>query len=253
MEKKNFKPYFIIIGLLLVSCVVLAVGVDVSLIDRPGIRMELPRKLGDWTGNELRFCHSENCLPNDQRWSGNLSEVKIPDVCPKCNGRLYTMSKEEFDVLPKDTTFIKSSYTNETGGRVFVSIVLSGAERGSIHRPQRCLPGQGHKNLAEHTMTVPLNDKEISLRVIESDVMGYDQKVAYNSYYAYWFAGLDRETSSHYMRMFWLAWDRVVRSQAHRWAYISVSGERVDGSKDYEKTVQDFVALLYPSLKIQER
>lgn len=254
MESKSFRPYFIIVALLMLACFALAVGVDVSLVDAPGIRMELPTQLGEWHGDELRYCHSASCMPHDRRWSGSVGSVVIPDICPECGAPLYTMSKEEYDVLPKDTRFVKSSYTNDAGGRVFVSIVLSGASRGSIHRPQRCLPGQGHKNLTEHNLTVPLKTEgsKMGMRVIESDVMGYDGKIAFHSYYAYWFAGLNRDTPSHYMRMFWLAWDRVFRSQAHKWAYIAVSGTREEGSDTYEQTVQEFVSLLYPALKLKK-
>jgi EpsI family protein len=193
-------------------------------------------------------------MPNSVRWSGSVDELKVPDICPKCGSDLHTMSKEEYDALPKDTRFVKSAYTNDAGERVFVSIVLSGAERGSIHRPQRCLPGQGHKNLVEHNLDVPLQTegRKMRMRVIESDVLGLDGEVAYRSYYSYWFAGRDRETSSHYMRMFWLAWDRVVRSQAHKWAYIAVSGSRGNGSREYEETVDQFVSMLYPALQLEE-
>lgn len=256
MESKSFRPYLIIISLLVLACLALALGVDVSLVDQPGIRMELPEDLGRWHGREMRYCHNTDCMPNDQRWSGFVDEPEIPGVCPECGAPLYTMSKEEYDVLPKDTRFVKAAYTNDAGGRVFVSIVLAGAERGSIHRPQRCLPGQGHKNLVEHNMEVPLpseGGRPLGLRVIESDVLGYDGKIAYNSYYAYWFAGRGRETPSHYMRMFWLAWDRVFHSQAHKWAYIAVSGKRdPEHPEEYEKTVREFVGLLYPALKLKE-
>ncbi|MFC1467137.1 exosortase-associated EpsI family protein [Verrucomicrobiota bacterium] len=254
MESKDFRPYLIVIGLLVLACFALAVGVDVSLVDTPGIRMALPQELGNWRGRELRYCHSTTCQPEDRRWSGHVDELEIADICPECGSALHTMSKEEYDVLPKDTQFVKSAYTNDAGGRVFVSIVLSGAERGSIHRPQRCLPGQGHKNLVEHDLDVPLETegRNMGVRVIESDLLGYNNEIAFHSYYAYWFAGLNRETSSHYMRMFWLAWDRVFHSQAHRWAYIAVSGHRDRDSKEYEATVKEFVSLLYPTLQPKE-
>ena len=94
-------------------------------------------------------------------------------------------------------------------------------------------------------------DKSIGMRIIESNIKNRAGEVAYYSYYAYWFAGKDRDTPSHYMRMFWLAWDRVFRSKAHKWAYIAVSGERDDGSLEYEDTVKEFVAMLYPALQIE--
>ena len=48
--------------------------------------------------------------------------------------------------------------------------------------------------------------------------------------------------------MFWLAWDRVVRSTANRWAYIAVSGGREEEGNDYEADIIDFVQDVYPYL-----
>lgn len=254
MQISHFKPYFILIGLMVLASLALAFTVDVTLFDQPGVYMELPARIGAWQGDELRFCHNENCRPeSDFPWSGKMSELEVPDICPECGGPLFKMSKAEYDQLPKDTEFVKSSYTNDTGRSVHVSIVLSGMARDSIHRPQRCLPGQGHRNLDEHDLIVPLQDgRELTVRIIESEVQ-YGTREAperHYSYYAYWFVGQTRETQSHYARMFWLAWDRVVNSVAHRWAYIAVSGKREPGSRDYEEEARDFIARLHDEIVI---
>ena len=68
------------------------------------------------------------------------------------------------------------------------------------------------------------------------------------AYYAYWFVGQDRETPYHMGRMFWLAWDRVMRSKANRWAYIAVYGAREAEGTDYETDIIDFVQKVYPYL-----
>jgi hypothetical protein len=48
--------------------------------------------------------------------------------------------------------------------------------------------------------------------------------------------------------MFWLAWDRVIRSTANRWAYISVAGQREKEGNAYEADIVDFVQNIYPYL-----
>ena len=76
--------------------------------------------------------------------------------------------------------------------------------------------------------------------------------VPYYSYYAYWFVGQDHETPSHYTRMFWLAWDRVMHSKANRWAYIAVSGQREPEGNEYETDLIDLVQKIYPQLLTDE-
>lgn len=239
---------------MVLASLALAFTVDVKLLDKPGVVMHLPETLDGWVGNELRFCHNEACYSKTvMQGQYFVRNLELPDICPDCGEKLYTMSWAEYDALPKDTEFVKSAYTNEVGGRVFTSIVLSGNERNSIHRPQRCLVGQGNTIVNEHTMEVSMEGRApLTVAVIEAErsfnTPGGPQN--YRSYYAYWFVGQDRETPSHYARMFWLGWDRVVRSVSHRWAYIAVSGQRAPEGREYEKQIADFVREVYPPLLV---
>ncbi|MDK2963650.1 MAG: hypothetical protein PWQ29_1044 [Verrucomicrobiota bacterium] len=248
MEIRSFKPYLILIGLMIVTALALAFTVDVKLSDQPGIRMELPPSLpGGWIGNPLRYSHNPD---NPKQYL--LSDLEVPDIDPETGEKLYTMSLPEYDALPHDTEFVKSIYTNAAADSVFVSIVLSGRERNSIHRPQRCLVGQGNTIVSTKYMNIPLAGRgPLKVAVLETvrNYRGQDgERKAYRGYYAYWFVGHRRETASHYTRMFWLAWDRVVHSVAHKWAYIAVAGERGDDPEVYRREITDFVQKLYPHL-----
>jgi hypothetical protein len=132
-----------------------------------------------------------------------------------------------------------------------VSIVLTGRDRESIHRPERCLTGQGHTILSRDVLEFPMQGRD-PLKVMvftnERKIETAHGAYGYLSYYAYWFVGQGRETPDHYMRMFWLAWDRVVHSVAHRWAYISVSGRRAKDSNEYLRQLGDFLPLLHTAL-----
>lgn len=250
MEIRLLTPHLILIGLLVVTALALAFTVDVTLSDTPGVCMELPQQVDDWTGDELRYSHDRD-NPKQYR----ASELDLPDIDPETGDKLYTMSYAEYEALPHDTEFVKSIYTNDVDGNVFVSIVLSGRERDSIHRPQRCLVGQGNTIIGNERFEVPLTGREpleVDILKTQRRYRGEDGKMeTYFGYYAYWFVGQNRETASHYERMFWLAWDRVIHSVAHRWAYISVSGERVgEDSEEYKETMTDFIQELYPHLLI---
>ncbi len=241
---------------MVLATLALAFTVDVRLEDAPGVVTTLPKTLPDWVGNELRFCHNKACYENTQaQGQYYVRDLEFPDICPDCGESLYAMSWAEYDALPKDTEFVKSAYTNEAGYRMFSSIVLSGRERNSIHRPERCLVGQGNTIMNEYNLEIPLSGRkpvEVRVAVLERPYDTPEGTKTYYSYYAYWFVGQDRETPSHYARMFWLGWDRVVRSVAHRWAYIAVSGKRESEGREYEKEITGFVQELYPAILVAD-
>jgi hypothetical protein len=252
METNIFKPFLTVVMLMVLATLALAYTVDVRMEDKPGVVMELPDRLDDWIGNELRYCHNEACYSTtDAQGQYYVRDLVLPNICPDCGEDLHAMSWAEYGVLPKDTEFVKSVYTNASGGHVFTSIVLSGRQRSSIHRPQRCLKGQGSSIMNEHTIEVPLpGRKPLKVAVIETERAYQTEEgpQTYRGYYAYWFVGQDRETASHYARMFWLAWDRVTRSVSHRWAYVAVSGEREPEGREYEQDIAEFIKIIYPHI-----
>lgn len=226
--------------------------VDVNLVDQPGVRMTLPSRLGEWTGQELRYCHAKDCKKD------YLASDLAPGVtnCPSCGGLLFPMSLEEYEQLPKDTMFVKSRYEHPNGDQLHVSIVLTGRERESIHRPERCLVGQGYRIERSEKLEVKRPGRPsiwlsalLSRRVMQTR----QGTVGFDSFYAFWFVGQNRETHSHWWRMFYLAWDRVVHSVAHRWAYVSIAGRRDGRSRDYGKTLQEFVPLLHDAIVLEGR
>jgi hypothetical protein len=259
MQIRPFTPHLVLIGLMIVTALALAFTVDVALNDRPGVSMELPAVLeGGWAGDELRYSHDAE---NPQQY--RTSELELPNVDPVTGEKLFTMSLAEYEALPKDTRFVKSIYTNDATDQVFVSIVLSGRERSSIHRPERCLVGQGNtivnqnfwNVLIPQVVEVPLEGRRDPLKVAVLETVrnyrGADgERKAYYSYYAYWFVGQNRETPSHYARMLWLAWDRVVHSIGNQWAYIAVAGDREENSDASKQEIITFVQKLYPHLRV---
>jgi len=241
------KHYAILFGLLILAGLALAFTVDVKLTDQPGVRVALPEQLGDWTGREIRYCHNPQCL-------GEFVLQELPDKkredCPKCGGKLHNMSLAEYDALPKDTVFVKTRYARPNGEEIFVAIVLSGRDRESIHRPERCLVAQGHAVVNSDVIQVPIEGaRKLGVMVMESarSVQTPQGVMPFNSFYAYWFVGQGRETPYHLARMFWLAWDRVVKSRAHKWAYVSVAGRRGDDAA-YRAMLSDFIRQLHAAI-----
>ena len=249
MEIRAIKPYLVVIGLLILTSLALAFTVDVNVSDEAGIKVELPDQVGDWVGDELRFCQAPACQETHL-----VSALLNRDVCPTCKGKLDTMTKPERDLLPPDTLVLKKRYTSPSGEILFASIVMSGSERSSIHRPQLCLVGQGNEIVRSTVVPVAIEGRA------ELDVMVLDMlrnwrtpeggQRTHPSYYAYWFVGKGRETPSNLQRMIWMATDRIFHNTSHRWAYISVSGGR-DPEGLYIKGMQEFVGQMYPYMAIK--
>lgn len=185
--------------------------------------------------------------------------MELPVQLGGFTGTPQEISEGERYVLPKDTEIVKKAYTNPSGDMVNAQIVLSGAEKRSIHRPELCLPAQGWSINRQETIPVKLADGRVI--TIMKNTISRPVEVApgitrpLTSLYCYWFVGKDVTTSSHLMRVFLTSWDRVVHGQNHRWAYVAVSAPVLEGFKiggrDAEGTqrmITDFISVMGPQV-----
>lgn len=250
MVARTSAHYLILLGLLVLTSVALALSVDTSASDEAGVVPEWPDRVGDWVGDEIRFCWN----PEHQKIFG-ASQLDDLNQCPDCGGQLGSMTLIEKSMLPADTIISKKRYRHPDGRQIIATVVMSGKERASIHRPERCMVGQGSEIAHSHVIEVPFADREpFDVRILDMlrhvRVQGMPKSVG--SYYAYWFVGKDRETASHNARLFWMAADRVLYNKSHRWAYIAFSGDRhLEGDTEaYVDEIKEFASLAYPQMKI---
>lgn len=152
-------------------------------------------------------------------------------------GEEVPVSAAEREILPPDTGFARKNYVwlHDRTRQVFVSIVLSGRDRTSIHRPELCLVGQGWTIQGEfdHDFVYPGPGRgkvpATVLRVRREVVSAQGGRVAVPSLVAYWFVGRDRVVAGHWERMWWSAVDRLEHWQGSRWAYVLVQTNASDG------------------------
>jgi EpsI family protein len=185
--------------------------------------------------------------------------MMLPTVVGSFVGRDEVPSEGEKHVLPSDTEIVKKTYRDSAGNLINAEIVLAGAEKRSIHRPELCLPAQGWSINERATMPVKLNDgraiavmNDFISRTVETSP-GVTHPL--ESYFSYWFVGNGVTTSSHVMRLFLTSWDRVLHHKNHRWAYVAISapvlkGFKQDG-KNAEETrqmISDFIAEIAPQV-----
>lgn len=253
------RQYLNLFALFGITLLMLGFTVDVTISDEAGVKTELPETLGpDWTGYDVLFCHNQACM---RSW---LTKDLTPNqdgtyVCKEdyqgnpCGGKLHPMAYGEWRALPRDTVIFKKQYfhNHREEDSVYAGVVLSGSDRASIHRPELCMPSQGHTIEYAELIDVPLPGRNpLQIKILNlSRRFPNGQKVY--TYYAYWFVGKDTETPHHLERMLWMATDRIFRNVSHRWAYISLSGQKpsVDSTAHHD-TLRDIVQHLYPQISL---
>ena len=130
-----------VIAALAVAAWAMVFKTGVASSDQAGIVLLLPDQVDSWLGVEILFCPDRKC-------GGQFvaSPLETPTTCPRCGAALDTMTWAERDMLPGDTGLIRKYYSRP-GHRdpIQTTIVLSGDDRSSIHRPQVCMTAAGHE------------------------------------------------------------------------------------------------------------
>ena len=217
------------------------------------VPLALPDELGSWTGQDLLFCTSDQCgrsfladaLPPPPA-DGS------PSACPACGAALSAVSPGERNLLPASTPLFRRVYSRPGHPDVTATVVFSGMERRSIHRPQICLVAQGNRIVDEYTHRARLGpDETFPLRVLELSRPERDASGAVvatsASVYAYWLFNPERETDSHLARFAWMTVDNVLRSYRPRWGYASIAIPRDPARPDaWKGELDSFLACFRP-------
>ncbi len=248
-NQKSFSgARLFVIAALAVAAWAMVFKTGVASSDEAGVLLLLPDHVETWSGVELLFC-------SDRRCGGQYAATELESLdCPECGQPLDTMTWAERAMLPADTGLVRKYYARP-GNRdpIHATIVLSGDDRSSIHRPQVCMTAAGHEIIEDRVIRVPLEYREQPLEIMVLDMskpvtLEDGSQVAYTSYFAYWFVGKDRETASHLARMAYMGYDRVAHGVSHRWAYIALSGRRDPRDNAHLQTIADFASRLHPAL-----
>lgn len=148
-------------------------------------------------------------------------------------GREAEVTAVERELLPPDTGYARKLYVSLDDQReqVFVSVVLSGADRTSIHRPELWLVGQGWSIDAQARTEI---DGEIPAMVLglTREVVAPDQgMVRVPALFAYWFVGREKVAATTWQRLWHTALNRL-RLKPDRWAYVVVQTAVLPGETE---------------------
>ena len=175
--------------------------------------------------------------------TGSAIDLVLPERMEGWTCEAYEPSEKERKSLAKDTEFSKArcqrvrweqppSLGSSTPVDVAdLSIVLSGNDlASSIHRPERCMPAQGHKiyGSSRSVIEVPGHGSVPVRRLlsVQERIEGEGSEAVvtrFNSLTYYFFVGHDTITESHSRRTLIDMEDRLKKGEAQRWAYVSAS------------------------------
>jgi exosortase len=215
-----------------------------SPIERPGQAALVLLIVLGLIGAEMGFLHRLAGLPPRGQVgvtlaADGLNPVDLPAfVGTEWIGQRVDVTAVEREILPPDTGYSRRHYAflADRSRDVFLSIVLSGRDRTSIHRPELCLVGQGWTidGATRHAFRHP--GEAESAGTFEATVLRVKReratargKVVVPQLVAYWFVGGDVVVPSHWGRFQVDTWNRVVRARVDRWAYVLMQTDVVDG------------------------
>lgn len=144
----------------------------------------------------------------------------------------------ELDYLPPDTVYARRTYIPNSGQpRIQASVVLMGADRTSIHRPEYCLTGQGWNIRQKRGLDIPIaRPTPYTLPVQRYDMtysgMANGRPDRRSGVYVFWFVADGQLTNSHLERQAWLIRDLVLKQVLQRWAYVAFFADCAPGGED---------------------
>ena len=179
-------------------------------------------------------------LPQAGKTAESAVIMELPGSMDGWSFEKIPPSQEEIGTLSKDTDFAKAVCMRARPGevnaegylipdRADLSVVLSGSDlNNSIHRPERCMPAQGHAIVSSGSVGMKTKEgrsfdtKRLmsvqSLKGAKGELKAQFKCVTY-----YFFVGHDHITNDHLQRTLIDMKDRLVFGRDQRWAYVSAS------------------------------
>ncbi len=140
--------------------------------------------------------------------------------------------------LPPDTSYAERIYFAPDGFQAQGTIILMGADRTSIHKPEYCLPGQGWSINEKTVVNIPVADAKNHQLPVAKWIVGNSYQTPdgkrhdVRGIYVFWFVADGEQTPDNYQRMWWLGRDLLRTGVLQRWAYISYFAACAPGQED---------------------
>lgn len=181
-------------------------------------------------------------LPEAGEMAPSAIKMQLPIQIGAWMFQARSPSDEEIKLLAEDTEFSKATclsarpgeYHLESGAmipdRIDLSMVLSGHDlNNSIHRPERCMPAQGHAigSSSNVVIKMPKGRQMKAKRLLSVQSIALNEEhteyARYQSVTYYFFVGRQIITQDHVHRTMVDIKDRLFYGMDQRWAYVSAS------------------------------
>jgi hypothetical protein len=156
-----------------------------------------------------------------------VMKIDLPERVLDFTSTNVPPDKTVLDLLPEDTSYAQRHYQAPDGFDVSAFIILMGADRTSIHRPEYCLAGQGFAFDEKKVVNMPIAGPEpYQLPVAEWKISGVFQqpdgrKVKAAGVYVFWFVADNEQTTGNVQLQCYLVRDLLLAGVLQRWAYIA--------------------------------
>lgn len=197
-------------------------------------------------------------LPASSKIQDSAIIMNLPPLVGDWTGGPREEASEKVKGILQAAAYENRTYTHDLTGQVVrVSMVLSSDNiNQSIHRPERCLPAQGHRILETSEVSLevdglsePLQVTKLSTERRFEDADGVIHSHQCLTYY--WFVGKDTLTNSHYRRTMVDMKDRLMGGFSQRWAYVTLDSF-LDATGNNEeacgKGIADLIQELVPEI-----
>lgn len=166
------------------------------------------------------------------------------------------VTRQVYDWLPKDTVYGQQRYVGTDGYFLDAFVVLMGADRTSIHKPQYCLTGSGWRIVSQEEDTIAMNRPVpyelpvMKLTAARTHKTADGGELELGGAFVYWFVSEDKLTARHNERMWWMARDLLTKAELQRWAYIAVFAPCPKGQEEAAfRRVEEFIQIAVPEFQ----
>ncbi len=167
-------------------------------------------------------------------------KIELPEHVLDFTSSNMPISQVVLDYLPKDTSYAQRYYASPDGFWATANIILMGADRTSIHRPEFCLVGQGWQVDAydKTEVRIPIQGSHPYELPVMKWVIGNNYQTAdgqqheVSGVYVFWFVTEGQTTGQFPQMLRSMVLHLLRHGVLQRWAYVSYFTVCAPGQED---------------------
>ncbi len=240
MRFKLNVPVILWFVLLVAAVPLLHTAGRVRAADPLPARWRLPDSIQEWQGERLYYSTDPHVTQAFRE-----ADILQPGLCPVSGAPLDNVSASERRLLPPDVTIERRLYSGPDDRYRHVILLITGASREGIHRPEWCLVAQGVRiGTLRYLTATDEAGNPLGVAVYPMLPSHAPDPVRPTRFFVYWFEGPDARTPYNLVRILRMGWDRLRSGRVQRWAYFSIQMNVPPGSGDADTSIIEAVEWL---------